>query len=138
MQYKKNIHLSHTQQLIINGLIQDSTFQYINSLKPDKDIDATEEIWNASYINIYFDLFKKICNNLSKRDSFYYHNSDYYKLWQDRVSECSRDKILLLNSKHTVKKEFRDLAHFNRWEKLRTFCRTNDFDSNNKTFSYDK
>ena len=131
MKYKKNIHLSHTQLLIIHGLIQDSTLQYINSLQPDKDIDGLENIWNASYINIYFKLFEKINYYLSKRDSFYYHNPDYYKLWKDRVSECSRDKILLLNSEHSVTTEFRDLADFNRWEKVRTFCRTNDFDSIN-------
>ena len=123
MKYQENIHLSNTQLKMLNTLCK----EYIrNYLKVDcsENYNSKTKVLNDSYINIFIDMFKKIRYKLSERDCFYeIYENDVQEI-KDNMKEVSRDKILHMNSNHNVKKDFDDLADFNRWEKIRTFEKT--------------
>lgn len=123
MKYQENIHLSNTQLKMLNTLCK----EYIrNYLKVDcsENYNSKTIVLNDSYINIFIDMFKKIRYKLSERDCFYEIYEDDVQEIKDNMKEVSRDKVLHMNNNHYVKTNFDNFSDFNRWEKIRTFEKT--------------
>tara|TARA_R100001440_G_scaffold74595_1_gene100256 strand:+ start:452 stop:826 length:375 start_codon:yes stop_codon:yes gene_type:complete len=123
MKYQENIHLSNTQLTMLNDLCEQYIYNYLEE-DSNKNYNSKSKVLNESFINIFTDMFKKIREKLSERDCFYEIHSSTIQEKKENMKEVSRDKILYMNSNHIVKTDFYDLADFNRWEKIRTFEKT--------------
>ena len=123
MKYQENIHLSNTQLKMLNTLCKEYILNYLKEDR-SKNYNSKTKVLNDSYINIFIDMYKKIRYKLSERDCFYEIYEDDVQQIKENMKEVSRDKVLHMNNKHYVKTNFDNFSDFNRWEKIRTFEKT--------------
>jgi len=111
--YNNNIHISKTEMSVLSEIMSD----YVNNTIDCKD---PQKISNLIRINA----IARLCIKIYTKD---YFNKGYMmpdweyiiKNLKIKMIRTNRDKLLEIQSKHIILTEYKDLHHFNSYEKLK-------------------
>jgi aspartyl/asparaginyl beta-hydroxylase (cupin superfamily) len=111
--YNNNIHISKTEMSVLSEIMSD----YVNNTIDCKD---PQKISNLIRINAIARLCIKIFTKDYLNKGYMMPDWEYIiKNWKIKMIRTNRDKLLEIQSKHIILTEYKDLHHFNSYEKLK-------------------
>tara|TARA_R110002020_G_scaffold93955_3_gene226525 strand:+ start:843 stop:1193 length:351 start_codon:yes stop_codon:yes gene_type:complete len=113
--YKYNIHLSKRETGILENILR----KYIDEQIIDNKLNKIE---NLTRIKIYQSLFIKL--NKKAAIDHGWMTLDWKYIFERRKKDLiqnAQDKLLQIQSGHTIKAEYEDIHHFNSYERLKNY-----------------